>query len=87
MAPAVEQLDWAALADVAATCQACSLCAGRKHSTLQVPEAAAQADWFFVGDPPDEDEDQSGHAFAGQTTHHCADRGAHSQAVVPARGA
>ena len=64
--PAVDQLDWAALADAAATCQACGLCAGRKHSTLQVPEASAQADWFFVGDPPDEDEDQSGRAFAGQ---------------------
>ena len=66
IAPAVEQLDWAALADAAANCQACGLYTGRKHSTLQVPETAAQADWFFVGDPPDEDEDQSGHAFAGQ---------------------
>ncbi len=66
LTPAVEQLDWSALADATATCQACGLCAGRKHSTLQVPEHAEQADWFFVGDPPDEDEDQSGHAFAGQ---------------------
>jgi uracil-DNA glycosylase family 4 len=61
----VDQLDWTALADAAANCQACGLCAGRKHSTLQAPETQQQADWFFVGDPPDEDEDQMGHAFAG----------------------
>ena len=59
-------LDWQALAESAATCQACGLCAGRKQSTLQAPADAAQADWFFVGDPPDEDEDRIGEPFAGQ---------------------
>lgn len=59
-------LDWQTLAESAATCQACGLCAGRKQSTLQAPTEAAQADWFFVGDPPDEDEDRLGEPFAGQ---------------------
>jgi len=63
----VEHLDWQALADAAATCQACGLCAGRKQSTLQAPDEAAQVDWFFVGDPPDEDEDRLGLAFADQS--------------------
>ena len=62
----LNHLDWQALADTAASCQACGLCAGRKQSTLQAPAEAAQADWFFVGDPPDEDEDRLGEAFAGQ---------------------
>ena len=59
-------LDWQTLAESAATCQACGLCAGRKQSSLQAPTEAAQADWFFVGDPPDEDEDRQGEPFAGQ---------------------
>lgn len=62
----VDQLGWSALAQAASDCQACGLCAGRKYSTLQAPVTPGQADWFFVGDPPDEDEDQAGHAFAGQ---------------------
>ncbi len=62
----LNHLDWQALADTAASCQACGLCAGRKQSTLQAPAEAAQADWFFVGDPPDEDEDRLGESFAGQ---------------------
>ena len=59
-------LDWQSLADSAQNCQACGLCAGRKHSTLRPPAEAAQVDWFFVGDPPDEDEDLQGQPFAGQ---------------------
>lgn len=62
----LNHLDWQALADTAASCQACSLCAGRKQSTLQAPVDAAQADWFFVGDPPDEDEDRLGQPFVEQ---------------------
>ena len=62
----LQALDWPAFAESATTCQACGLCAGRKQSTLQAPSEAAQADWFFVGDPPDEDEDRLGEPFAGQ---------------------
>ena len=63
---ALENLGWHALADAAAHCQACALCAGRKQATLQAPAQVQQADWFFVGDPPDEDEDLQGMPFAGQ---------------------
>ncbi len=54
-------LDWEALADTAASCQACGLCAGRKHATLQ--PAPGQRAWLVVGDPPEEDEDRSAQAF------------------------
>ena len=59
-------MDWDALAQSAATCQACGLCVGRKQSTLYVPATAVQADWMVVGDPPDEDEDRLGQPFAEQ---------------------
>ena len=45
-------LGWQALAESAATCQACSLCAGRKQSTLQAPAEAAPADWFLWATRP-----------------------------------
>ena len=63
----VAALDWQALADAAAQCQACGLCAGRKNSTLNVLAAPAQADWMVVGDPPDEDEDRSAAPFVDQS--------------------
>lgn len=56
------RLDGPALAGAAAACQACGLCAGRRHSTLYLP-ALRQADWMVVGDPPDEDEDRAGQPF------------------------
>ena len=62
----LEGLGWQALADTAASCQSCGLHAGRKQCTLQAPAQAVQADWFFVGDPPDEDEDRLGQPFAEQ---------------------
>ncbi len=55
-------LDWEGLADTAAACESCGLCAGRKHATLQ-PAMQAQADWMVVGDPPEEDEDRAAQAF------------------------
>lgn len=63
---ALQDLDWQALAQAASACQACGLCAGRKHSTLCDPGQALQADWMVVGDPPDEDEDGQGQPFAEQ---------------------
>jgi uracil-DNA glycosylase family 4 len=59
---ALAALDWSDLADTAAACEACGLCAGRKHATLQ-PAQQAQADWMVVGDPPEEDEDSAAQAF------------------------
>jgi len=63
----LQGMDWPTLAQTAAACQACGLCAGRKNSTLQASPTAAQADWMVVGDPPDEDEDRLGQPFAEQT--------------------
>lgn len=60
----LDGLDWDALALQAAQCQACGLCEGRKHSTLQAA-AGGRADWMVVGDPPDEDEDTAGQPFVG----------------------
>jgi uracil-DNA glycosylase len=59
---ALAALDWEGLADTAAACESCGLCAGRKHATLQ-PAQQTQADWMVVGDPPEEDEDSAAHAF------------------------
>lgn len=63
--PALDAMDWPALAAAASVCQACGLCAGRKNTTLVAP-TAAQVDWLIVGDPPDEDEDRSGQPFVEQ---------------------
>jgi uracil-DNA glycosylase len=63
-APAVQGLAWAALADAASSCQACGLCAGRTHTTLQAT-AVPQADWLVVGDAPTEEDDQLGQPFTG----------------------
>jgi uracil-DNA glycosylase family 4 len=59
-----DAMDWDALATATASCQACGLCAGRKNSTLRAPSTPGQVDWMVVGDPPDEDEDRAGLAFA-----------------------
>ena len=61
---ALQNMDWAALAQTAAQCQACGLCAGRTHSTLDAARAS-QARWMVVGDPPDDQEDSAGQAFVG----------------------
>jgi uracil-DNA glycosylase family 4 len=47
------------LAQAAASCQACGLCAGRKKTTLRA-EAIRPCAWMLLCDPPDEDEDREG---------------------------
>ena len=63
--PDLQQLDATGLAEAAATCTACGLCAGRKNTTLRAT-ALVQSDWMLLGDPPDEDEDREGLAFTQQ---------------------
>ena len=59
--------DWRTLTETVATCQACTLCAGRSHTSLLAPtDDSMPCDWMVVGDPPDEDEDRAGAPFAGQ---------------------
>jgi uracil-DNA glycosylase family 4 len=65
----LQDMDWQTLAQTAASCQACGLCAGRKSTTLQPRAHPVQTDWMVVGEPPDEDEDRLGQAFAEATGH------------------
>ena len=65
-APEVHSLDWPALTQAAATCQACAMCQGRKNTVLRAPAAEGQtADWLVVGEAPDEEEDRQGSSFVG----------------------
>jgi len=59
-------LDWPELAEAVRSCQACGLCAGRRHASITPLPDAAPCDWMVVGDPPDEEEDYAGAPFAGQ---------------------
>ena len=59
--------DAVALRAAAASCVACGLCAGRKHTTLHMADAPVQTDWLVLGDPPDADEDRLGQPFVEQT--------------------
>ena len=59
-------LDWPALAEAVRSCQACGLCAGRRHASITPLSDAVPCDWMVVGDPPDEEEDYAGAPFAGQ---------------------
>jgi len=63
----LQGLDAVALRQTALACQACGLCAGRKHSTLSLSDVPVQMDWLVLGDPPDEDEDRLGQPFVEQT--------------------
>ena len=63
---ALQGTDAADLRAAAIACQACGLCAGRKNSTLHMPDVAVQADWLVLGDPPDVDEDRLGQPFVEQ---------------------
>jgi DNA polymerase len=62
---ALAQADWAELVTAAQGCSSCGLCAGRKNTTLH--PAAGRATWMVVGAPPDEEEDQAGRAFVGDS--------------------
>jgi DNA polymerase len=64
--PQVQSLDWPALTQAAATCQACAMCQGRENTVLRAPAASGQtADWLVLGEAPDEEEDRQGLAFVG----------------------
>ena len=65
-APTVRGLDMAALAVAIAACEACALSDGRKAPVFPAQPASRQADWMVVGDPPTEEDERAGHAFAGQ---------------------
>ena len=64
-------LDWPALQQAVAGCQACGLCATRKNTVFGVgqapvaPDSAPQVDWLVVGEAPGENEDLQGEPFVG----------------------
>ncbi|MDO8458373.1 MAG: uracil-DNA glycosylase [Burkholderiaceae bacterium] len=64
----LDGMDWASLQQAAATCQACHLGSGRKNSVFgTLPDAAAQADWLIVGDPPTEGDEAQGEPFTDES--------------------
>lgn len=64
----LDGMDWAALKQAAAACQACHLGSGRKNSVFGTrPEAATQTDWLIVGDPPTESDEAQGEPFTGES--------------------
>jgi uracil-DNA glycosylase len=65
LAEGVDRMDWAALQETAAACQACDLCQQRQNSVFGVGDQ--QASWMVVGEAPGEDEDKQGEPFVGQS--------------------
>lgn len=60
----VDAMDWPALREAVAGCQACRLCEGRRNTVFGVGDE--QADWLVVGEAPGENEDLQGEPFVGQ---------------------
>ncbi len=57
-------MDWDALQQAVASCQACGLCKSRKNTVFGVGDT--QARWLVVGEAPGENEDIQGEPFVGQ---------------------
>ena len=60
----IAAMDWAALKDEAAGCNACGLCKHRKQAVFGV--GAEAAPWLLVGEGPGAEEDSQGEPFVGQ---------------------
>jgi DNA polymerase len=61
-------MDWPALTDAVAACQACELCTGRRAPVFGGADAQAprRADWLVVGEPPDDIDERVGTPLAEQ---------------------
>lgn len=59
--------DWPALAEAVSRCQSCELCRGRRAPVFAPPQPPLPADWLVLGEPPDDEEERAGAAFAGPT--------------------
>lgn len=62
--PGIELMQWDALQQAVAACEACKLCDGRRNTVFGVGDL--QADWLVVGEAPGENEDLQGEPFVGQ---------------------
>ena len=60
----IAAMDWPALRQETAACDACGLCKQRKQAVFGV--GAQSAPWLFVGEGPGAEEDQEGEPFVGQ---------------------
>jgi len=60
----VDTMDWPALRDTVAACQACSLCHSRTQTVFGTGHI--QARWMLVGEAPGEQEDRQGEPFVGR---------------------
>lgn len=60
----IELMDWPALRDAVAGCQACALCESRRQTVFGVGNIEAQ--WMIVGEAPGEQEDKQGEPFVGR---------------------
>jgi DNA polymerase len=60
----VETMDWPALREAVAGCQACKLCEGRRNTVFGVGHE--QAHWMVIGEAPGEQEDREGQPFVGK---------------------
>ena len=63
LATGIAQMDWPALAESVATCQACSMCLGRHTPVLAAPPERLCADWLVLGEPPDDAQERAGAPF------------------------
>ncbi|MBQ0961867.1 uracil-DNA glycosylase, partial [Ideonella sp. 4Y11] len=59
----IAALDWPALREAVAACQACGLHAGRTQTVFGVGQVPAH--WMVVGEAPGEQEDRQGEPFVG----------------------
>jgi uracil-DNA glycosylase len=59
----ISTMDWPALREAVAGCQACGLCQGRTQTVFGTGDEAA--DWMIVGEAPGENEDLQGEPFVG----------------------
>ena len=60
----IEAMDWPALRDAVASCQACGLCSSRQQTVFGAGHP--QARWMIVGEAPGEQEDRQGEPFVGR---------------------
>lgn len=60
----VAAMDWPALREAVAGCEACGLCRSRRNTVFGVGHAQAQ--WMIIGEAPGEQEDRQGEPFVGK---------------------
>ncbi len=60
----IAAMDWEALEQAVASCQACGLCRSRRNTVFGVGDRRAR--WLVVGEAPGENEDLQGEPFVGQ---------------------